>query len=349
MEIKVGKRKIGENRPIFIVAEVSGNHNQNLERAKKIVEAACRAGVDAVKLQTYTPDTITLDCNNKYFQIPKSNKLWGDQTLYQLYKKAYTPWGWYQEIKKITDKYKVILFSTPFDETAVDFLEEMGTPLYKVASLEVTDTELLKKIAQTKKPVIISRGATSVSEIGAALNILKKNGAKEIAVLHCVSAYPARPEEMNLKTIPDIAKKFKVIAGLSDHSLGLAIPLAAVALGASIIEKHITLKRSDGGVDTDFSLEAEEFKNLVKAIREVEKALGRPNYATTKDEEKNKIFRRSLFIVKDLKGGDQFTADNVKSIRPGHGLSPRFFPAIIGKVAKRNIRPGTPLDWRLIK
>ncbi|MEK7172907.1 MAG: N-acetylneuraminate synthase family protein, partial [Patescibacteria group bacterium] len=259
------------------------------------------------------------------------------------------PWEWYPELKKITDRYGVIIFSTPFDDTAVDFLENMKMPVYKVASLEITDTVLLRKIAKTGKPVIISRGTSSPSEIRQALEMLKSNGAGPMAVLHCVSSYPSRPEEMNLKTIPDIVKKLGVVSGLSDHTLSISVPVAAAALGASIIEKHLTLRRSDGGTDCDFSLEPDEFKKMVDSIREVEKSLGRPTYKLVGGEKESARLRRSIFVVQDIKKGDQFTLKNVKSIRPGCGLPVKFFEEVIGLKARKDIEKGTPLKWKLIK
>jgi len=343
-----GKRKIGPGQPAFIIAEMSGNHHQNIKEAYKIIDAAAVAGADAVKLQTYTADTITINCNNKYFQV-KVNDAWKGQTLYNLYKKAHTPWEWQAKLKKYGASKGVLVFSTPFDATAVDFLEKMKVALYKVASFEVVDIPLLKKIGQTKKPVIMSRGMASRDEIKLAVKTLKKYGCPEVAILHCVSGYPAKFEEMNLSTIPDIVKKFKVIAGLSDHTLGATVSIASVALGASLIEKHLTIKRSAGGTDAAFSLEPEEFKNLVQVVRATEKAVGKPNYKITKSEAENVIFRKSLFVVKDMKNGEKFTVRNIRSIRPGYGLAPKYYDKIIGKSARKNITAGTPLSWNLIK
>lgn len=348
MEIQIGKKKIGKNHPVFIVAEMSGNHNQSFKRALKIIDLAIEAGVDAIKLQTYTPDTITLDSNKKYFQI-KGKGSWAGQTLHQLYKKAYTPWEWIPKLKKYTESKGVLIFSSVFDETAINFLERMDVKLYKVASFEIVDIPLLKKVGETKKPVIMSRGMASVKEIELAIKTLKKAGCPQIAILHCISSYPAKPEEMNLKTIPDIAKRFKVIAGLSDHSLSNTVSVAAVGLGARIIEKHFTLRRADGGPDAEFSLEPRELKELVMATREVERALGKPTYKTNKEESKNIVFRRSLFVVKDIKRGEKFTKKNVRSIRPGHGLKPKYYDKVMGKKAKIDIERGTPLGWDLIQ
>lgn len=343
-----GKRTIGPGNPVFIIAEISGNHNQSYEKAKKIIDAAINAGVDAIKLQTYTQDTLTIDCDNKYFQI-KVNDAWKGQTLYSLYKKAHTPWEWQPKLKKYAEKKGVLTFSTPFDNTAVDFLEKMDVELYKVASFEIVDIPLLKKIGKTKKPVILSRGMASKDEIKLAVKTLKESGCSQVAVLHCVSSYPAIPEQMNLATIPDIAKKFKVVSGLSDHTLGITIPIASVSLGASIIEKHFTLSRSEGGPDAGFSLEPDELKQLVQSVREVEKAIGKPSYIIEKKEAENIIFRKSLFVVENIKSGEKFTEKNIRSIRPGYGISPKYYTKIIGKEAKKNIKRGTPLSRPLIK
>lgn len=342
-----GERKIGPGQPVFIVAEMSGNHNQDINRAYQIIDAAAEAGADAVKLQTYTPDTLTIDCDNEYFQV-KVNEAWAGQTLYSLYKTAYTPWDWQPKLKEYAEKLGLVCFSTPFDETAVDFLENLNVVLYKVASFEIVDLELLKKIGSTKKPVIMSRGMASVEEIELAINTLKKAGTPQVAVLHCISSYPATLDQMNLTTIPDIAKRFDVVTGLSDHSLGTTVSLTSVALGASIVEKHLTLRRADGGPDAGFSLEPTEMKELVRAVREAEAALGHPKYETDKKEAENKVFRRSLFIVKDIKQGEIFTRENVRCIRPGYGLVPKHLNEIMGKKAKINITRGTPLQWELV-
>jgi pseudaminic acid synthase len=343
----IGKRKIGSGYPTFIVAEISGNHNQNYKKALQIIDAAIEAGVDAIKLQTYTADTLTIDSDKKWFRITEGP--WKGQNLYQLYKTAYTPWGWQAKLKKHAEKNGVLLFSSAFDETSVDFLQKLKTQVYKVASFEVTDIGLLEKIGKTKKPVIISRGMASKEEIKLALKTLYKNGTPQVAILHCVSDYPANPKDMNLTTISDLAKRFKVVTGLSDHTLGITTSIAAVALGASIIEKHVTLDRSEGGPDAAFSLEPKELKDMVKAIREVEQSFGRPNYTVSKNEVKNKIFRRSLFIVENMKKGEKFTKYNTRSIRPGYGLATKHLKEVLDKVTSRNIEKGTPLSWKLIK
>ncbi len=342
-----GKRKIGPGEPTFIIAEMSGNHNHSFARAKKIIDASIRAGADAIKLQTYTADTLTMDSNNKYFQVKTGNS-WNGETLYSLYKQAYTPWEWQKKLKEYAEKKGVMVFSTPFDNTAVDFLETLDVQLYKVSSFEIIDIPLLERIGKTKKPVIISRGAATASEITRALKTLRAAGSKDIAVLHCVSSYPADPKEMNLATVPDIARKFDVVSGLSDHTLGVSVSVAAVALGASIIEKHVTLRRSDGGPDGSFSLEPEELTDLVTSVREVEQAIGKPTYTITKEEKVISIFKKSIFVVKDIQKGDTFTAENIRVIRPGYGLEPKYYKSMIGKKARKAIKAGTPLTRALV-
>jgi|SRR3989344_4253398 len=343
-----GIRYIGPGYPSFIVAEMSGNHNQSFELATKIIDAAAEAGADAIKLQTYTADTMTIDSDKKYFRLTES-KLWKkEETLYDLYKKANTPWEWQPKLKNYAEKKGLIFFSSPFDDTAVDFLEKMNVPIYKVASYELIDIPLLQKIARTKKPVILSRGMASIKEIRLAISTLKKYGTKQIAILHCVSSYPADPKDMNLKTIPDITRRFRVISGLSDHSITNNAAIASVALGACIIEKHITLKRYDKGIDSAFSLEPHEFKNLVQAIREAESALGKIHYGATRAELNDRLYRRSIFAVKNIRKGEGFTKNNLRIIRPCHGLAPKYFNIVLGKKAKKNIEKGTPLTQKLI-
>lgn len=343
-----GLRKISEGQPCFVIAEMSGNHNQDINRALKIIDAIAEAGADAVKLQTYTADTITIDCNKEYFQV-RVNDAWKGQTLYDLYKKAYTPWEWQPKLKEYAEKKRLVLFSTPFDNTAVDFLEKMNVELYKVASFEVVDIPLLERIGKTKKPVIMSRGMASEEELQLAIKTLKDNGCPEVAVLHCVSSYPAKAEEMNLATISDIKKRFNVIAGLSDHTLGQEIAIASVAMGANIIEKHVSISRSDGGPDAGFSLEPNELKELIKNIRIVESAIGAPSYDVGKKESENVFFRKSLFVVENVKKGEEFTENNVRPIRPGHGLAPKYYYEVIGKKAMVDINRGEPLNWEMIE
>ncbi|MEK7194232.1 MAG: pseudaminic acid synthase [Patescibacteria group bacterium] len=347
-ELKIDKRKVGPGHPVFIIAEMSGNHGQSFNKAKKIVDAAARAGVDAIKLQTFKPDEHTLDCDNKYFQV-KINKAWKGETLYSLYKKVYTPWEWQAKLKKYAESKGLICFSAPGHESAVDFLEKIKVPVYKVASFDIVDPALLKRIGRTKKPVIISRGLASVEDIKFAIKTLRSAGCPAVAVLHCISSYPAKLEQMNLLTVPDIVKRFGVVSGLSDHSLGLTASLTAVALGASIIEKHVILSRKDGGPDAEFSLEPREFKELVQSVREIEKVLGEVSYKVGKHEAQNIIFRRSLFVVENINKDEKFTKKNIRSIRPGYGLPPKELPKVLGKKATKDILRGTPLDHTLFQ
>jgi len=343
---QIGERQIGAGHPTYIIAEMSGNHGQNFEQAEQILKAAKAAGADAVKLQTYTADTLTIDSNEPPFRI--KGGLWDGRNLYELYQEAYTPWDWQPRLKKIADDLGIDLFSSPFDHTAVDFLEDLNVPVHKIASFEMIDTGLLRKVAATGKPIIMSTGMATIGEIEESVKTLRESGANEIALLKCTSAYPAPPEEMNLRTIPHLAEAFGVVAGLSDHTLGSAVPVAAVSLGACIIEKHFTLSRDLPGPDTAFSLEPDEFKAMVDAVRTVEKALGKVSYGVSRKESESRIFRRSLFVVEDMKAGDGFTSRNVRSIRPGYGLPPKHFEEIINHRASRDIKRGTPLDWNLI-
>ena len=341
--IEIDKRLIGPCKPVYIVAEMSANHGQNFEQAVRILEAAKNAGADAVKLQTFMPGTITIDCGKDYFQI--KGTLWDGRALFDLYGEAYMPWEWQPKLKAVADDLGIALFSSAFDPTAVDFLEGMGVPAHKVASFEIVDIPLIRKMASTGKPLIISTGMATLSEVEEAVQAARDAGATQIALLKCTSAYPAPPEEMNLRTIPHLAETFHVPVGLSDHTLGIAVPVTGVALGACIVEKHFTLSRDIPGPDSSFSLEPGEFKTMVEAIRTAEKALGRVNYEATEKELNSRIFRRSLFVVKDVKANDEFTEENVRSIRPGIGLSPRFLPNVLGRRASRDIARGTPLSW----
>ena len=345
---KVGNKEIGPGNPVFIIAEISANHNQDFERAKKMVKIACQCGADAVKLQTYTPDTLTINSSNKWFLIKDSNPDWDGKTLYELYKKAYMPWEWHSELKKIAEEYGVIIFSTAYDETSVNFLEKMNVPAYKIASFELNDIELIKKIAGTKKPVFISKGMASLEETETAVSILRANGVCGIALLHCVSSYPAKLEDMNLATISDIKERFNAVPGLSDHSLGISAAITSVGLGACVIEKHFTLHRTDGGLDSSFSLEPDELKELIKSVRQTEKVIGKVQYGLIKEEKPNIIGRRSLFAVENIKSGEVFTVKNVRSIRPGYGLAPKFLSEILGKKAVKDIERGTPFSRNLI-
>ena len=344
---KIGSREVGQGKPTYIVAELSANHHGRFEEALILVEAAKESGADAVKLQTYTPDTLTIRSDKENFRIG-GGTLWDGRTLYELYSEAYTPWEWQPKLKAIADELGLDLFSTAFDSSAVDFLEEMGVPLHKVASPEIVDIPLIERMARTKKPLIISTGMATLEEIEEAIQAARSAGATQIALLKCTSAYPALPEEMNLLTIPHLAEMFQVPVGLSDHTLGIAIPVAAVALGACIVEKHFTLSRSIPGPDSTFSLEPHEFKEMVQAIRNAEKALGKVHYGVSEQEAKSRVFRRSLFVVKSMKAGEIFTGENVRSIRPGHGLHPRYLKDVIGKRAARDIERGTPLSWEHI-
>ena len=347
LEFSIGSKKIGKSYSIFIIAEMSANHLQKFDNAVKLIKAAKEAGADAIKLQTYTPDTITIDCNNEYFQI-KQGTLWDGQTLYELYKKAHTPWEWQPKLKKITEEEGLIFFSSVFDKTSVDFLEKINVPAYKIASFEITDIPLIEYAASKGKPVIISTGIATLSDIEEAVNACKRMGNEQIALLKCVSAYPTPLEDVNLRTIPNLAETFKTVVGLSDHSLSISVPIASVALGACIIEKHLTLDRKLGGPDAAFSLEPEEFKVMVKSVREAEKALGEVSYNLTEKMKKSREFSRSLFIVKDIKAGETFIEENIRSIRPGYGLPPKYLKNILGKRATQDIKKGIPLSWKLI-
>jgi len=345
--IKIGQREIGPNQPVYIIAELSANHRQQYDEAVKLIRAAKEAGVDAVKLQTYTADTMTINSDRPEFKIG-GGTLWDGRTLYDLYGEAYTPWDWQPKLKQVADELSIDLFSTPFDKTAVDFLETMNVPAYKIASLEIVDIPLIEYIAAKSKPIIMSTGTATLEEIKEAVKTVKKAGGTQLALLKCTSAYPAPPEEMNLRTIPHLAATFKVPVGISDHSLSVSIPAAAVALGACLVEKHFTLSRSLPGPDSSFSLEPHEFKAMVNAVRTAEKALGKISYETLGEESKSLVYRRSLYVVKDIEAGDLFTEENIRSIRPGNGLHPRYFNKVLGRKASREIQRGTPLNRDMI-
>jgi len=345
--IEIGRRRIGPGNPVYCIAEVSANHNQDFAQAVRIVEAAKEAGADAVKLQTYTADTITIASDRKEFRIG-GGTLWDGRNLHELYGKACTPWEWQPRLKKVAEDLGMDLFSTPFDATAVDFLEGMGVPAHKIASFELVDLPLIQRVARTGKPMIMSTGMASAEEIEEALQTAREAGATQIALLKCTSAYPAPAEEMNLRTIPEMARRFEVPIGLSDHTMGIAAPVAAVALGACIIEKHLTLSRATPGPDSGFSLEPQEFKAMVEAVRTAEKALGEVHFGLSGKEESSRIFRRSLFVVQDVKEGETFSAANVRSIRPGYGLHTRHLGEVLGKRAVCDIERGTPLSWDLV-
>jgi N-acetylneuraminate synthase len=332
---------------VYVVAEVSANHNQDFEQAVRIIHAAKEAGADAVKLQTYTPDTITIRSDREYFKIG-GGTLWDGRTLHDLYGETYTPWEWQPKLKQVAEDLRLDLFSSPFDATAVDFLEKMKVAAYKLASFELVDIPLIQKMARTGKPLILSTGMATIEEIEEAMQTARQAGASQIALLKCTSAYPAVPDEMNLRTIPELARRFEVPIGLSDHTMGITVPVTAVALGACVVEKHITLSRSLQGPDSAFSLEPEEFKAMVEAVRTAERAMGTIHFGVSAHEESSRVFRRSLFVVQDMKRGESFTADNVRSIRPGHGMHTRHLPQVLGKPAGDDIQRGTPLSWSLI-
>jgi N-acetylneuraminate synthase len=346
--IRIASRPIGPGNTTYIIAELSANHNQHFDQAVKIIHAAKTAGADAVKLQTYTPDTITMRSDRAEFRIG-GGTLWDGRNLYELYGEAYTPWDWQPKLKHVANDLGMDLFSSPFDASAVDFLEEMKVPAYKVASFELVDVPLIQKMASTGKPLIMSTGMAEIEEIDEAMQAARDAGAGEIALLKCTSAYPASPDGMNLRTIPELARRYNVPAGLSDHTMGTAAPVAAVALGACIIEKHLTISRSDPGPDSAFSLEPDEFKAMVDAVRVAERALGAIKFGPATHEINSRIFRRSLFVVQDLKRGECFDEKNVRSIRPAHGLHTRHLHEVVGKRAAHDIERGTPLSWALVE
>jgi pseudaminic acid synthase len=345
--IVIENRKVGPSRLVYITAELSANHHQDFAQAVRLIESAKQAGADAIKLQTYTPDTITISSDREEFRI-SGGTIWDGRSLHELYGEAFTPWEWQPKLKEIANAMGLALFSSPFDASAVDFLEQMDVPAYKVASFELVDIPLIRKIAETGKPMIISTGMATVDEIGEAVSAAREAGAKEIALLKCTSAYPSPPDEMNLRTITELERRFGVPVGLSDHTMGIAVPIAAVVLGACIIEKHLTLARSDGGPDSAFSLEPHEFKAMVDAVHFVEKSLGEAKFGATKNEEASLAFRRSLFVVEDVKRGETFTERNVRSIRPANGLHTRHLPQVLGQHAACDIEKGTPLAWNLV-
>jgi len=345
LSIKISDFKIGKNYPPFIVAEISGNHNQKLSRALDLVDAAADCGVHALKLQTYTPDTITLNVRNKDFMIEGKDSLWSGENLYDLYEKAHTPWEWHKPIIEHAIKKGLICFSSPFDETAVDFLEELNMPAYKIASFENNHLPLIKKTAATGKPLIISTGMASVEELSRAVRTAKESGCKELILLKCTSTYPSSPNNTNLNTIPHIRDLFNCEVGLSDHTLGIGAAIGAVALGATIIEKHFTLSRNDGGVDSQFSLEPKEMKMLVEESKRVWQAIGKIFYGPSETEMQSLSFRRSIFITKDIKKGEALNPNNIGIYRPNLGLSPDYFDIVIGRKTRRSLTAGTPLSF----
>lgn len=347
-ELSIGSRKVGPGHPAYVIAELSANHGQDFDQAVRIVRAMAASGADAVKVQTYTADTLTIPCDSEFFRIG-GGTLWDGRTLHDLYQEAFMPWDWQPKLQAVANELGLDFFSTPFDASAVDFLEAMNVPCHKVASFELVDLPLLRKIASTHKPVIASTGMATQDEIAEAVKTLRDGGCTQLALLKCTSAYPALPEEMHLRTIADMAARFGVPVGLSDHTMGYTVPVAAVALGACIVEKHFTLSRATPGPDSTFSLEPDEFKAMVAAIRTTEKALGRVNYEVSANEAKSRQFRRSLFVVADVKAGEPFTAQNIRSIRPGPGLHTRHLEEVVGRKATRDVQRGTPLNWELIQ
>jgi pseudaminic acid synthase len=344
--ISIAGKVIREDSPAFIVAELSANHRQSLECALKTIRAAKEAGADAIKLQTYTPDTITLDCENEYFLI-RQGTVWDGRTLYDLYQETYTPWEWHARLKEAAEAEGLVFFSTPFDKSAVDFLEELDVPAYKIASFEITDIPLIEYIAARKKPVLLSTGVASVEEIEEAISACRRAGNDQIVLLKCTSSYPTRLCEANLNTIPDLQRRFKTAVGLSDHTQGAAAPVAAVVLGARIVEKHLILDRTLGGPDVSFSIEPEEFRSMVELIRNVQESLGRVSYELP-DGNLNRDFCRSLFVCRDIAAGEEFTETNVKSVRPGFGLPPKLLPEILKRRAAKDLKKGTPLSWSVV-
>ena len=347
MGFKIGEKEIGEDKPTFIIAELSANHMNDFDIAVKTIEAMAEAGADAVKFQTFTPDTITIDCDNEYFQI-KQGTVWDGQVLHELYEDAYMPWDWQPKLKKIAENLGLIVFSSPFDKTSVDFLEDMDVPAYKIASFEITDIPLIEYVASKGKPIIISTGIASFEDIELAVKTCLDAGNNEIALLKCTSSYPAPLEEINLNTIPDLKEKFNVVVGLSDHTLGGEVSTASIALGSDIIEKHFILDRDMGGPDSEFSMEPDEFKQMVDSIRNVEKALGKVSYELSDKMKSNREFSRSLFVVEGIKKGEIVTEDNVRSIRPGFGLHPKYLKKIIGKKVNKNLEKGMPFNLSFI-
>lgn len=346
--IKIGERKIGQQEPPFIIAEMSGNHNQSLDRALEIVETAAKTGAHAMKLQTYTPDTMTLDLDEREFHISDPNSFWAGTSLYKLYREAYTPWEWHKPIFDRARELGMIAFSTPFDDTAVDFLESFNVPCFKIASFENTDLPLIRRVAATGKPLIISTGMATVAELDETVRAAREAGCKDLLLLKCTSTYPATAENSHILTIPHLRESFGCEVGLSDHTMGVGVSVASVALGATVIEKHFTLRRADGGVDSSFSMEPAEMAQLVVETKRAWQALGHVSYGPTEAEKKSLQFRRSLYVVKDLKAGDVLTRNNVRAIRPGLGLPTKYLEQVLGKLVRQDVKRGTALNWHLL-
>lgn len=345
--ININGRMVGDGAPAYIIAEMSGNHAGSIERALEMIHVAKEAGADCVKIQTYTPDTMTIDCHNEYFHIEKGT--WEGENLYALYQKAYTPWEWQDKLRDEAAKVGIDFLSTPFDNTSVDFLEKLGVSFYKVASFELVDIPFLEYLASKNKPIIMSTGMGSLEEINEAVEAIYGTGNRQLALMKCSSAYPAKREEMNLNTILDMKKRFDIPIGLSDHSMGAFSAATAVAMGANIIEKHFCISRAIKNPDSTFSMEPDEFRDMVNQVREVEKAMGKVSYGVSKQEETNTCFRRSLFVVKDIAAGEKLTAENIRSIRPAYGLKPKYYKEVLGKTAKHELKRGTPLTFEDIR
>jgi pseudaminic acid synthase len=348
-EIRIAGRLVGPGHAPLVIAEMSGNHNQSLDRALELVQAAARAGAHALKLQTYTADTMTLDSQAEGFSIRDPGSLWKDASLYELYRQAHTPWEWHEPLFTRARELGMIAFSTPFDASAVDFLERIGTPCYKIASFENTDLPLIRKVARTGKPMIISTGMASVAELDETVRAAREAGCRDLVLLKCTSTYPATPDNTNVSTIPHMRELFGCQVGLSDHTMGVGASVAAVALGATVIEKHFTLRRADGGVDSAFSLEPAELAQLVVETERAWQSLGQVHYGPTDAERQSLQFRRSLYVVQDLRPGDVLTAENVRAIRPGHGLAPKHLEEVLGRAVSVPVTRGTPLAWSLLK
>jgi pseudaminic acid synthase len=347
--ITIGQRKIGREHAPLVIAEMSGNHNHSLERALAIVDAAAKAGAHALKLQTYTPDTMTIDLDEREFHISDPKSLWAGTSLYKLYGEAYTPWEWHKPIFEHARKQGIIPFSTPFDSTAVDFLEDLQVPCYKIASFENTDLQLIRKVAATGKPMIISTGMATAAELDETVRAAREAGCADLVLLKCTSTYPATPDNTNILTIPHMRALFDCEVGISDHTMGVGVSVASVALGATVVEKHFTLKRADGGVDSTFSLEPSEMAALVVETERAWQALGKPSYGPTEPEKKSLQYRRSLYIQRDLKAGEVLTTENVRAIRPGLGLPTKYLDAVLGKTVRQDVKRGTALRWELLK
>lgn len=346
--IKLGKYNIGENYPPFLIAEMSGNHNQSLERALAIVDAAAKTGAHALKIQTYTPDTMTLNISEGDFFIEDKKSLWKGRSLYDLYGEAMTPWEWHKAIKDRCESHGMEFFSTPFDLSAVDFLEKLGVTFYKIASFENTDIRLIKRVAQTGKPIIISTGMATVAELGEAVEAIRAEGNEKIILLKCTSAYPSTPKDANLKTIQALRDMFKVEVGLSDHTMGIGVAIASIPLGATVVEKHFTLDRKEGGVDSAFSMEPAEFKQMVEECKVAWDSIGQVSLSRTESEKRSLVFRRSVYFSEDMKAGDVITDKNIKAIRPGYGLPTKFYDLLIGKKVKVDVKKGTPTSFDVI-